>query len=150
MFIYILVLTIVASATMIIPAASGMTILLVFGMYAPLMGVFDEILKGLMELNFNPIFDNNKNRLLTSMFLLVIFGLFQFAMLKELLPMNIALSAVIIFAMLYFALDTILRIRSTVLDLEVKSMPFAPALLIAMFIVFFFQNNINNLLNTII
>ena len=95
------------------------------------------------------LFDNNKNRLLTSMFLLVIFGLFQFAMLKELLPMNIALSAVIIFAMLYYALDTILRIRSTVLDLEVKSMPFAPALLIAMFTVFFFQNGINNLLNMI-
>lgn len=93
------------------------------------------------------LFQNNKNRLLTSMFLLTVFAGFQFAMLNGLLPMNIMVSSVIIFVMLYFALDTILRIRSTVLDLEIKSMPFAPALLIAMFIIFFCQNNINNLLN---
>ncbi len=58
MFIYILVLSTIASGSMIIPAASGMTILLVFGMYAPLMGVFDEILKGIVDLNFTPILDN--------------------------------------------------------------------------------------------
>lgn len=93
------------------------------------------------------LFNNNKNRLLTSMILLTIFSILQFLMLGEILPMNAMVSSVIIFAMLYFALDVILRIRSTVLNLEVKSLPFAPALLIAMFITFFFQNNINNLLN---
>ena len=93
------------------------------------------------------LFTNYKNRLLTSMILLTIFAIFQFLMLGEILPTNPMVSSVIVFTMLYFALDVILRIRSTVLDLEVKSLPFAPALLIAMFITFFCQNNINDFLS---
>ena len=93
------------------------------------------------------LFNNNKNRLLTSMILLTIFVIFQLLIINGILPTNMMVISTILFTMLYFALDVILRIRSTVLDLEVKSLPFAPALLIAMFITFFFQNNINNLLS---
>ncbi|MBO5948900.1 hypothetical protein J6Q66_08705, partial [bacterium] len=93
------------------------------------------------------LFNNNKNRLLTSLILLTLFTTFQCFMLNGKLPTNEMVSSVIVFTMLYFALDVILRIRSTVLELEVKSLPFAPALLIAMLITFFCQNNINNLLS---
>ena len=93
------------------------------------------------------LFNNNKNRLLTSLILLAIFVTFQLFIINGTLPVNAMVSSTILFTMLYFAFDVILRIRSTVLELEVKSLPFAPALLIAMYIVFFCQNNVNNLLS---
>lgn len=58
MIIYILVLAIVASATMIVPAASGMTILLVFGLYDSILRVLSDIFKGLVALDFSPIWNN--------------------------------------------------------------------------------------------
>ncbi len=56
--IYILLLTMLASATMIIPAVSGMTILLIFGLYDPLMHILNDILIGLLMHNLNPLVNN--------------------------------------------------------------------------------------------
>lgn len=57
MIIYILVLATVASATMIVPAASGMTILLVFGLYDSILMVLNDIFKGIIKLDFTPIIE---------------------------------------------------------------------------------------------
>lgn len=56
--LYILILATLASATMIIPAASGMTILLVFGLYDSILNVLSEIFKGLIKWDFSPIINN--------------------------------------------------------------------------------------------
>lgn len=58
LMIYILILTAIASATMVIPAASGMTILLIFGMYEPLMLIFDQVFKDILKLNFISLRNN--------------------------------------------------------------------------------------------
>ena len=58
MILYIIVLATIASATMVIPAASGMTILLIFGMYDPLMLMLDKVFKGILKLNFVPLIEN--------------------------------------------------------------------------------------------
>lgn len=58
MIIYIFLLTTLASATMIIPAASGMTILLVFGLYDSVLTILSDIFKGIVVLDFSPIVNN--------------------------------------------------------------------------------------------
>ncbi len=52
--LYIIVISTLGSATMIIPAASGMTILLIFGVYYPLMTTLGDIIKGFGHLDFQP------------------------------------------------------------------------------------------------
>ncbi len=52
--IYIVIISTLGSATMIIPAASGMTILLIFGVYYPLMTTLGETIKGIAHFDFNP------------------------------------------------------------------------------------------------
>ena len=55
---YILLTSIIASAVMIIPAASGMTILLIMGLYDDIMYLIEQIFTNIVVLNFNPIIDN--------------------------------------------------------------------------------------------
>lgn len=55
--VYIILISTLGSATMIIPAASGMTILLIFGVYYPLMTTLGEIIKGLGHFDFQPLFN---------------------------------------------------------------------------------------------
>lgn len=53
--IYIILISTLGSGTMIIPAASGMTVLLIFGVYYPLMTTLGEIIKGLGHFDFQPL-----------------------------------------------------------------------------------------------
>lgn len=55
---YILLTSIIASAVMIIPAASGMTILLIMGLYDDIMHLIEQIFTNIIILNFDPIIDN--------------------------------------------------------------------------------------------
>lgn len=55
--IYIVIISTLGSGTMIVPAASGMTILLIFGVYYPLMTTLGDIIKGFASLNFQPFLD---------------------------------------------------------------------------------------------
>ena len=56
--IYILLTSIIASAVMIIPAASGMTILLIMGLYDDIMHLIELVVINLIILNFEPILNN--------------------------------------------------------------------------------------------
>lgn len=56
--IYIFITAIIASAVMIIPAASGTTILLMMGLYDDIMQIINLIIKGLIKNDFHPIIDN--------------------------------------------------------------------------------------------
>lgn len=56
--IYILISFIIASAVMIIPAASGMSILLIMGLYDDFMILLEDIIKGILVFNFTPIINN--------------------------------------------------------------------------------------------
>ncbi len=56
--IYILITSIIASAIMIIPAASGMTILLIMGLYDDIMMLLEEVIIGISNFNINPIINN--------------------------------------------------------------------------------------------
>lgn len=56
--LYILVTAIIASAIMIIPAASGMTILLIMGLYDDIMHLIETIFTGIIKLDFSPISNN--------------------------------------------------------------------------------------------
>lgn len=56
--IYITLIATLGSATMIVPAASGMTVLLVFGIHAPLMAKLGSIINGVFKGNFLPIKEN--------------------------------------------------------------------------------------------
>lgn len=53
--LYLLLISTLGSATMIIPAASGMTILIVFGVYYPLMDTLKTVITGIGTLNFQII-----------------------------------------------------------------------------------------------
>lgn len=52
--VYIILIATIGSGTMIIPAASGMTILLIFGVYYPLMTTLGEIIQGFAHFDFQP------------------------------------------------------------------------------------------------
>lgn len=56
--IYIILVSTLGSATMIIPAASGMTVLLVFGVHAPLMSKLGSMINGIFKGNFLPFKEN--------------------------------------------------------------------------------------------
>lgn len=56
--IYILISFIIASAVMIIPAASGMSILLIMGLYDDFMILLEDIVKGILVFDFTPILEN--------------------------------------------------------------------------------------------
>lgn len=58
MIIYLFVLSTIAAATMIVPAASGMTILLVAGLYDPIMKVLNDVFMGLLAFDFSPLVNN--------------------------------------------------------------------------------------------
>lgn len=55
--IYIVIISTLGSGTMIVPAASGMTILLIFGVYYPLMTTLGDIIKGFASFDFQPFLD---------------------------------------------------------------------------------------------
>lgn len=52
---YLFIISIIASATMMIPAVSGMTIFLIFDIYSPLINITKEVITGLFCLDFNPL-----------------------------------------------------------------------------------------------
>lgn len=56
--IYLLFTSIISSAVMIIPAASGMSILLIMGLYDDVMMLIEEVFLGIIHLNYIPIKNN--------------------------------------------------------------------------------------------